>query len=330
MSKEYFKGRDLSLKSEWETTEDPVAGVKMSIPTIGKASTSISYSIPSGAKIVRAFLSASLSNPLTGISVCTLNGGNFKGGKSVGIYSNSGIFTCGFTFMANGSKNEPGKFSSTLNITRISLEIEYEENEAEEEKLNEQSADKGITQSALGSFRVPPQSVAVYDQDTGATYTFDGVLKNQQALSLKIEEDPSKKKELYINNARNEPDKVTLDIMMSDVYTGGGDIISGPGETCSGKAATVLHQLKEERHMLTVFTPQYAYTDMLLQAVTINQDENTPFGWEGQVVFQEKYEIAMQKDKTSSVKSNSNAEKRTPSVWVSWVGSNAVPSSGGG
>ena len=293
-------------------------------PTKNEGSCSISYSIPSGAKIKSASISATYQEPWAGTSLFTLNGGNFMGSASITLSGNSGSVTCRFQYKANGKvvTNESQQ-SCTLVISKVTLKITYEDGEGENEE-NPEQPDNGTLK-----FRVPPQSVCVYDQDEKKLYTFDGVIKIQQQMSLKIEEDPSKKKELYVNNARNEPDKVTLDVMMSDVY---GDQVSGQlivesttfdtnsaqsigsggGNTRSSRAVNLLHTLKESRRMLTVVTPQYVYTDMLLQGVTVTQDDSCPFGWQGQLTFQEKYEETQKKDTTSSDGTTTNGETLTP------------------
>jgi len=234
------------------------------------------------------------------------------------LKENSGTFVASFAFKANGNKQSTR--TATLTIRNITLTIKYEDGKDKEQRSEEEL-----------KFRIPPQSVCIYDQDDKKTYSFDGVLKIQHDLSLKIEEDPSKKKELYVNNARNEPDKVSLDVMMSDVYSGGGTLMEYIGlekqktkslsvfkgttkETRSAKAASALQALKESRHMLTVMTQHLVYKDMLLQGVTITQDDATPFGWQGQLTFQEKYEVQQKNDKTSSVRTVVGDDRPDPSV----------------
>ena len=314
-------------------------------PTIGKGSTSISYSIPSGAKITKAVLYGSTNTPLSGISVLTLNSQTFTGVYYPNLSGNSGILNCSFTFKANGTKDKMEEQTSQLSVSGIMLEIEYEEN-AEDDNMESTSIDSegGQTEIEATGFRVPPQNLCIYDQEDGKIYVFDGILKSQANMSLKIEEDPSKKKELYVNNARNEPTKVTWDVAMSDVYSGSSNLtignpaseaqqlaigsFSGGGmETRSGRAAVTLRTLKEARHMLTVLTALDVFTDMLLQSVVINQDDQCPCGWNGQLTFQEKYEVVQKLDVTSSNATTSNVETRTPSWLYNALGV-AVPSGG--
>ena len=332
-----FTGGSLSLSSKWEVEERiiwqappiPAQQTKQLVfksgPTLAAGSTSISYNVPSGVKIKSAVVTATYASPWAGISMLTMNGARFAGSASASISGNAGTFNCTFQYRANGQK-KVGANVCTLTLSNITLKITYEDGESDKEKEKEQP------KSGL-KFRVPPQSVCVYDQDEKKLYTFDGVIKIQQSMTLKIEEDPSKKKELYVNNARNEPDKVTLDVMMSDVYgdMAGGQLTveassfdansaqsigSGGGNTRSSRAVAVLHTLKESRRMLTVVTPQYVYTDMLLQGITISQDDTCPYGWQGQLTFQEKYEVIQKKDKTSSDGTNRQGETESLLVKV--------------
>ena len=329
-----FAGGSVTLYSRWQCQYGPDPKTKVigyyfyQGPSVGEGTASITYSLPSGAKITSATLTASYGRPLSGISYVMMNGGVFKGSEGVALSGNSGTFSARFQFKAIGTKDDTSQHVSTLSISGITLTIVYDDEQEEDEKEKEEQLNNEV--AGEFQFRIPPQDVCIFDQEESKVYTFDGVLKIQQSMTLKIEEDPSKKKELYVNNARNEPDKVTLDVMMSDVYSGTSTLTVHTGSdatqqaamsafdgtqesTRSGRAVAVLHMLKEARRMLTVITPQYVYTDMLLQGVTISQDDATPFGWEGQLTFQEKYETTQQKDNTSSKASNSNVEKRTPS-----------------
>ena len=82
----------------------------------------------------------------------------------------------------------------------------------------------------MGTFNTPPQPVYIYDAGRGMTFYFDGVIKVDHSVQLKIEDDPSNVKNGYVNSAKNEADEVTLDVVMSKVYTTKGDL---PGR--SGK-----------------------------------------------------------------------------------------------
>ena len=337
-----YANNDISIQSSWKCKKDTRAAgagaraetgkdyIFEQAPSTGSGTMTFSYSLPSGAKISSATLTATLGSPLSGIALCTANGTSFRGSMSLTLGSNSGSLSVTFAFKANGTKTDTNQHTASLTIKNATLSIEYEDEEEEESDVDDLLTD--------AIFAPPPQSVMIYDQDDGKYYTFDGVTKIQQESSLKIEEDPSTKKELYINNARNEPDKVKLDVMMSDVYTGGGNLVVSTsdgtseydaaavtnfisnGDTRSAAAVAVLHSLKENRHKITVVTPQYVYIDMLLQDLTVTQDETCPFGWSGQVSFQEMYETATKTDSTSSTADSANVQTRSPSWWFTTFG----------
>ena len=142
-----------------------------------------------------------------------------------------------------------------------------------------------------GAFKIPDQPMYIYRPDTGETYLFDGVVKASHQMSLKIEEEPTKHQEIYVNNARNEPNKVTFDIIMSDVYTSR-DALTKRTKNRSESALVVLNELKRDRVLLHVITNLMTYTDMLLSGISLTQDDGTThFGFWGQLVFTEKPEV---------------------------------------
>lgn len=178
-----------------------------------------------------------------------------------------------------------------------------------------------------GSDEVPitPQVCYIYDQKSGETYMFDGVLKVNHSMTLKIEEEITKDQEKYVNNAKNEPNKVTFDVIMSDVYTSR-DALTNKNQTRSVSALMVLNNLKRARNLVDVITNLMTYKDMLLSGIALTQDDTTThFGWYGQLTFQEKFEAPNAQDvKTEVSKAKGAATARTPSVWVNWIGANAI------
>jgi len=229
----------------------------------------------------------------------------------------SNAFTVTFKYKATGGLyKDENMHTGTCEFKNVYLLIEYEVEGGKETPAPTETP---------RVFKVPPQSVCIYDQTSKKVYSFDGVMKIQHNLTLDIQEEPDNKKKEYVNNAKNQPDKLTLDIVMSDVYTGGGTTVKkatkltsaqntavnktkksiqreSSGKTRSETAFYVLHWLKEQRRKLSVITPQYVYTDMILASVTVNQDDSNTFGWDGQLVFQKafKAKAAVEKKKKSS------------------------------
>ena len=195
------------------------------------------------------------------------------------------------------------------------------------------------------AFSVPPQSVAIYNQDNGKLYMFDGVTKIQHTFSVRIDEEPDKKKEEYVNNARNQPDKLSIDFLMSDVYTDNGNmsiatawdessqqtvynkaqgtILTAQDATGawsrSGNAVWNLRKMKENRTKLSIITPQYVHVDMIIESLTVNQDDTCPYGIQGQIVFQHTFKVAAQKNNNTSNKKSGNTPI-APSISASSIG----------
>lgn len=331
------------LKSQWRykrsattVTDTKITGGKKELtvptgwklaygPTSSSKTVKVKYSLPSGAKIKTARIWAKISSG-NSISVCTVNGASFskkdgsKKGANVTLKSTSGTLSATFKYKATGGLYKDEKtHTGTLKFDNVYLLIEYEM--SGEAAKTTPAKPKGLS--------VPPQTTCIYDQTDGAVYLFDGVTKIQHSLTLDIQEEPDNKKKEYVNNAKNLPDKVTIDVVMSDVYTGGGAMVNkagkltaaqnkalnkvkksilqnGSGTTRSESAFRTLHSLKEKRRKLTVITPLFVYVDMVLASVTTNQDDSSTFGWEGQITFQKAFKPKPKKKKKTSKDTGTN------------------------
>lgn len=314
MSVMKVKTGDFSLYSTWSCKVRNGKWIIDKGPSVSQKTVSFQYSLPSGNSIKSSKIVASFGYPLGGISAIKVNGtmmsrqsdGTFA--ASVRLGSTSGTFSATFCFQSSGKiYNDHSNHTSYLSLKNVYLEINYKDFSGNE--------DAGGGYSLKG-FAVPPQSVCIYDEKNNAIYTFDGVLKIQHNLSMDLQEEPeAKKKEKYVNNAKNEPDKLSLDVVMSDVYSVGGtdfdmegfissaqeNVLANAGkavmveETRSSVMFAALHWLKEQRNKLSVITPQYVYTEMILDSVTVNQDDTCPYGWNGQITFQHAFEPKKEK-----------------------------------
>ena len=128
-------------------------------------------------------------------------------------------------------------------------------------------------------------SIQVYLPSFGYTYTFTGVLSVKHEYSLKLQTDSSSASgDDYINGARNQPDKVILYVMETDI--------------------------KRNRYLCTLVTSALTYTGMLLSGLSVTEDEKNQFGWQGTLTFtQYKPSAAVQK-----TNDNSSAAKHTGST----------------
>lgn len=328
-----------SLRSTWRCvlmTKQTNAGYQFensNMPTMSSNTVNFNYSLPSGAKIKKAQVWATPGSPLTGASLRLVNNKGMKltkgaeRGVDVTLSGTSGTFRAEFVFKANGNKQDTLNHTSSLTFSNVYLLIEYSGGEKKEEKKK----DKEKTKKGE-YYPVPPQSVCLYDETNNAVYLFDGVTKIQHSISVKLEEEPEKKKDEYVNNARNEPDKVSLDVMMSDVHSSGGaNTANGyklnDSQSKAFKAAKsglidmrdsrstlayqTFHWLKEQRRKLTLITPQYIYVDMIITGLTTSQDETCPFGWMGQMTLQTGYQTSEQQKNIRG--SNIRTEVQPPS-----------------
>lgn len=178
------------------------------------------------------------------------------------------------------------------------------------------------------AFEIPPQPGYIYDAERRRTLVFDGISKIQHNLSLKIEDDPSsiKKGTTYVNNAQNEPDEVSFDIVMSNVYTTVNDLV-GTADDRGRAAYAQLLALKKERRKVQVVTYLCTYHNMLLKSIAITQDDTCPNGWIGTLTFREAVELkggGGSATASSGLVSTGASEGRTPSIWVYWLGANAI------
>jgi len=308
---------------------------KTGTPTYRTTVKKVSYKIPSGATVKKAQVIANISGLNTGASVLSANGNRLKSSK--GVYSanitlkkSASSISIKFAYKPNGNKNDTAVHNTSARFSNVYLQIEYAGGKADQPK-------KPAGKKKTGVLTVPPQSCCIYDSSTGKTYLFDGVIKIQHQFSMKIEEEISKDKEKYVNNAKNEPDKLTLDVAMSDVYTGTSEMDSAASYsgsmanalkavknklsidgTRSADALRTLVLLKESRKKIAVITPQYVHVDMIISSVIVNQDESCPYGWSGQIIFQHAY---APKEKKKQQKAKDGGElKSTPSIFRALFG----------
>lgn len=112
----------------------------------------------------------------------------------------------------------------------------------------------------------------------GYTYTFDGVTSISHALSLRVSTDGSTSDESdWVNNAKNEPDVVTLSVIASDTAV---PITGWATQTLRSMA-----QIKEKRLICQVVTPVRVYNNMLLTSLTALQDDTSTDAWTGTLTF---------------------------------------------
>ncbi len=158
-----------------------------------------------------------------------------------------------------------------------------------------------------------PSSVSVRIPQYGYKYTFTGVLSVKHEYSLKLQTDSSSAAgEDYINGARNQPDKVILTVVESDV---------GHIAGWADRMLQALEAIKRNRVLCTVTTSALIYTGMLLSGLSVTVDEKSQSGWQGTLTFTQ-YKTTAKVKKTND---NSSAIKHTGSTGsVQTVSGNAL------
>lgn len=345
---------DFSLYSNWTTVARD--GVYACVAEQGDDTKDFPYSYPSGTVIKSAYICCTVQTlPETGISEFTVKGASGSTSKTripVTIKNTNGTVSVKFVFRAYGRREREESGRDTLSLTNVYLEITHRPIELN--PAADASKSPSLTQK---KFPAPPQSICVINQSVKEFYTFDGVIEVKHSFSSRFDECPSDYRDEYVNGARNEPDKISLDVMMSDVYTNQTDltkgvpvdsrhssarknakkhVTEGDSTSRSSNALEKLYMLKTKRLKLTIITPQHVYLDMVLGAVTVKQDEKTPFGWEAQLDFQHYLELKPEKTSSSSSAStrassgrkrtNNDPTKVTDANVVGIVGANAIPS----
>ena len=107
-------------------------------------------------------------------------------------------------------------------------------------------------------------SVSVYLPDYGYTYRFSGVLSVKHEMSLNIQKDGESLYHTdYVNGARNEPNKVILEVLESDVG----------------------HAAGWATRMMQAMDPAFVYAGMLLSDFIATVDETSQSGWQGTLTF---------------------------------------------
>lgn len=120
-------------------------------------------------------------------------------------------------------------------------------------------------------------SVQIVLPSYGYTYTFTGVLSVKHEYSLKLQTDSnSASGEDYINGARNQPDKVSLTVVETDI---------GHPAGWANRMLQAMESVKRNRVLCTLVTSALTYTGMLLSGLSVTEDEKNQFGWQGTLTF---------------------------------------------
>ena len=143
-------------------------------------------------------------------------------------------------------------------------------------------------------------SVRVRLPSLGYTYTFTGVLSVKHEYSLKLQTDPdSADGSDYINGARNQANKVVLEVIESDV---------GHAAGWSVRIMQAMESLKRNRILCDVYTSAFVYSGMLLTSFEATEDETSQSGWQGTLTFTQYVPVS---SSSSETKTNDNSSTAT-------------------
>ena len=120
-------------------------------------------------------------------------------------------------------------------------------------------------------------SVQVHLPAYGYTYSFTGVISVKHEYSLKLQTDSNSASGAdYINGARNQPDKVILSVVETDI---------GHMDGWANRMLQAMESIKRNRILCTLVTSALTYTGMLLSGLSVTEDEKNQFGWQGTLTF---------------------------------------------
>ncbi len=136
-------------------------------------------------------------------------------------------------------------------------------------------------------------SVLIVIPSYGYVYSFSGVISVRHELSLKISTDSESASDReVVTGVRNQPDKVTLTVIETDV---------GHMAGRADQMIQALEALKRTRTKCNVVTSARTYMDMLLSEFTAVIDETSQSGWQGTLTFTQYLTQA------TTVKTNNNS-----------------------
>lgn len=146
----------------------------------------------------------------------------------------------------------------------------------------------------------PDQQVFIVEGST--KYAFDAVVKIEGTTSLKVaEEESDVKGKSHTNYAITKPDELQLEVSVSDTVTVSNEPLTKGSEERSVLAHKCLVAMQKRRALLTVITPTYTYTKMLIETITQENNDDYNLGeLRATIKFKEMTVVPKAKKKSSS------------------------------
>lgn len=151
----------------------------------------------------------------------------------------------------------------------------------------------------------PTQNIHIIEN--GVTYSFDAVLKVEAQSTLKVADEAGDVNgKTHVNYAIKQPVKVQMEISVSDTVTVNNEPLTKGSGSRSVLAYRCLMDMQDRRNFLTIITPLYTFTKMLIEGMTSeNSDDYNDGELHATIVFKE---MTIQKKKEDNSKSVKPAE----------------------
>ena len=132
----------------------------------------------------------------------------------------------------------------------------------------------------------PEQRIFIVENNT--RYAFDAVIKTDLQTSLKVaEEEGDVKKGDPVNFAITQPDKIEMEVSVSNTVTVNGEPLTrGSGERAI-LAYKCLRAMQIRRNLLTVITPFDTFTNMMIETLTCELAEDYQEEMHAQIAFKQ-------------------------------------------
>lgn len=149
----------------------------------------------------------------------------------------------------------------------------------------------------------PTQRIFIVEENT--RYAFDAVIKLDMETSLKVaEEEGDVKKGDPVNYAITQPDKLEMEVSISDTVTVNGEPLTEGSGSRAMLAYKCLRAMQKRRNLLTVITPFDNFTNMMIETFTCEMAEEYQNEMHAQIAFKQMTVQAKAKKKSSTPPKN--------------------------
>jgi len=154
----------------------------------------------------------------------------------------------------------------------------------------------------------PKQRVFIVENNK--KYAFDAVIKLDLETSLKVaEEEGDVKKKNPVNYAITQPDKITMEVSVSDTVTVKGEPLTKGSGSRAKLAYKCLRKMQQRRNLLKVITPFASFSNMMIETFTCEMAEDYQNEMHAQLTFKQ---MTIKPKKKSSGGGNSKKQESKP------------------